>query len=77
MAEQGRVSLTAHERRIADDVVQGRSNREIAEDMQVSRRAVEFHITSIYRKLGISRRVQLPVALAEARTGLGLPVNEA
>lgn len=49
--------------RIAESIVDGRSNREIAGEMQVAQRTIEFHITNIYRKLGISRRVQLPDAL--------------
>ncbi|MEV5543390.1 helix-turn-helix transcriptional regulator [Saccharopolyspora shandongensis] len=59
----GPIILTAHEMRIAESVVNGRSNREIAGEMRVTQRTVEFHITNIYRKLGISRRVQLPDAL--------------
>jgi DNA-binding CsgD family transcriptional regulator/uncharacterized protein YciI len=56
--------LTAHEQRIATLIVDGRTNREIADHFRVSVRAVELHITSIYRKLGINRRAQLAGALA-------------
>ncbi len=56
--------LTAHEQRIATLIVDGRTNREIANQFRVSVRAVELHITSIYRKLGINRRAQLAGALA-------------
>jgi DNA-binding CsgD family transcriptional regulator len=41
----------------------GCTNGEIARYFSVSRRAVEFHFTQIYRKLGISGRVQLYPAL--------------
>lgn len=61
--EDGR-ALTAHEQRIATLIVDGRTNREIATQFRVSVRAVELHITSIYRKLGINRRAQLAGALA-------------
>jgi DNA-binding CsgD family transcriptional regulator/uncharacterized protein YciI len=57
-------ALTAHEQRIAALIVGGRTNREIATQFRVSVRAVELHITSIYRKLGINRRAQLAGALA-------------
>jgi DNA-binding NarL/FixJ family response regulator len=57
-------ALTAHEDRIAALIVGGKTNREIATQFRVSVRAVELHITSIYRKLGINRRAQLAVALA-------------
>ena len=43
--------------------------REIAQALYVTQRTVEFHLTSIYRKLAISSRSQLAAALAEpART---------
>ncbi|MFS8097832.1 LuxR C-terminal-related transcriptional regulator [Lentzea alba] len=57
-------ALTAHEHRIAALIVGGKTNREIAGQFRVSVRAVELHITSIYRKLGINRRAQLASALA-------------
>lgn len=57
-------ALTAHEQRIATLIVGGKTNREIATQFRVSVRAVELHITSIYRKLGINRRAQLAGALA-------------
>lgn len=62
-ARAGR-GLTAHEQRIASLIVDGRTNREIATRFGVSVRAVELHITNIYRKLGINRRAQLAGALA-------------
>jgi DNA-binding NarL/FixJ family response regulator len=43
----------------------GRSNREIAQDLHVSRKTVEKHLTAAYRKLGVSARGQLPDALAK------------
>ncbi len=45
-------------------IVDGRTNLEIATQFHVSVRAVELHITSIHRKLGINRRAQLAGALA-------------
>ncbi|SER22497.1 helix-turn-helix transcriptional regulator [Lentzea albida] len=56
--------LTPHEHRVAGLVLDGRSNDEIAHELGVSRRTVEFHLTAIYRKLGIRRRTQLRAALA-------------
>jgi DNA-binding CsgD family transcriptional regulator/uncharacterized protein YciI len=58
--------LTPHEQRIANLMLLGKTNREIAGLFSVSPRAVELHITSMYRKLGISRRAQLAGALGEA-----------
>lgn len=58
--------LTAHERRIATLMLDGMTNRQIAERFTVSTRAIELHITRIYRKLGIRRRAQLATVLNQA-----------
>ena len=41
----------------------GMSNREIAEELFVTRKAVEWHLRNAYVKLGISSRRDLPDAL--------------
>ena len=55
----GPESLTAAERQVALLAMGGAGNREISERLVVTRRTVETHLTSIYRKLGISGRDQL------------------
>jgi DNA-binding CsgD family transcriptional regulator len=55
----GNGQLSPHENRLIDMALAGRTNREIAEHFTVTRRAIEFHFTQIYRKLGISGRLQL------------------
>ncbi|MFG1606122.1 response regulator transcription factor [Actinoplanes sp. NPDC049265] len=62
------VGITAHQLRIAQLVVAGNTNDEIAARLNVSRRTVEFHLTNLYRQLAIRRRSQL--ALALNRVGL-------
>ncbi len=57
-------SLTASERRVARLVADGRTNREVAQSLFVSARTVEGHLTSVYRKLEVSSRNELPAALA-------------
>ncbi len=62
-AEQ--VLLTVRETEILNLVAQGLSNREIAEQLCVSRYTVESHIKHIYRKLSVSKRTK---AVSAART---------
>jgi DNA-binding CsgD family transcriptional regulator len=57
-------SLTASERRIAELAGQGLTNREIAQTLFVTARTVEGHLTSVFRKLQLDSRNELPAALA-------------
>ena len=56
--------LTAAELRVAQLAAQGATNRRVAEDLFISAKTVEYHLTSIYRKLDISSRRELPAAVA-------------
>jgi DNA-binding CsgD family transcriptional regulator len=58
--------LTAQEMRIAGLVTGGASNPEVAATMFISRRTVEYHLSHIYTKLGVSSRTQLVRALMDA-----------
>jgi DNA-binding CsgD family transcriptional regulator len=60
-------SLTASERRIAELASQGLTNREIAQTLFVTARTVEGHLTSIFRKLQLDSRNELPAVLAGPR----------
>lgn len=59
-------SLTASERRTVDLVVQGRTNRQVAEELFVTMKTVETHLGNAYRKLDIRSRGELAAALAGA-----------
>ena len=59
----GVAALTTNERRVASLAAEGRSNREIAQALYVSRKTVEKHLTAAYKKLGASAREELPAAL--------------
>jgi DNA-binding CsgD family transcriptional regulator len=61
---RGRDALTPSELRIAQMAGGGLGNREIAQSLFLTVRTVETHLTHAYRKLGISSRAELPVALA-------------
>jgi DNA-binding NarL/FixJ family response regulator len=52
--EQGPLDgLTARERGVLSLMAEGRTNRAIAEELYVSERSVERHVTSIFDKLGL------------------------
>ncbi len=55
--------LTASERRVAELAAAGHSKRNIAGLLQISIKAVEWHLHQSYRKLDIKRRGQLESAL--------------
>jgi DNA-binding NarL/FixJ family response regulator len=46
--------LTPREREVLELMAQGLSNRAISEELVVTERAVEHHVTSIFTKLGLS-----------------------
>ena len=60
----GLESLTASERRVAEIAARDRSNREIAQELFVTVKTVELHLSNVYRKLGLESRRQLADALA-------------
>ncbi len=64
----GWAALTPTELRVTRAVADGLSNPQIAERMFISRRTVATHLTSIFRKLGISSRAEL-AAVAVRRDG--------
>ena len=57
--------LSAQERRIADLAASGKTNKEIAVQLNLSPRTVEAHLSRAFRKLGITRRAALSQALLE------------
>jgi DNA-binding NarL/FixJ family response regulator len=59
--------LTARETQIAQLAGDGLSNPEIAAQLFMSRRTVEYHLHKIFTKLAISTRNQLHLALAGRR----------
>ncbi|TFV33975.1 response regulator transcription factor [Streptomyces sp. T1317-0309] len=59
-------ALTPQEARIARLAAEGVSNPGIAEQLYVSRRTVESHLTKIYAKLGVNSRTQLAYIMLRA-----------
>jgi DNA-binding CsgD family transcriptional regulator len=59
--------LTAQERRIARAVARGATNREVAEELFLSPKTIEFHLGRVYRKLNVRSRIELATLAAEGR----------
>ena len=57
-------ALTGQEANVARAVAQGRSTREVAQLFCLSPRTVETHLSSVYRKLGVTGRAGLARGLA-------------
>ena len=55
----GRVELTPQEDAVSALVAQGLSNREVAAELYVSPKTVQYHLTRIYAKLGLRSRSEL------------------
>jgi DNA-binding CsgD family transcriptional regulator len=57
--ERTPLDLTPQERAVAELVAQGRSNREVADELFVSTKTVQYHLTRVYGKLGVRSRTEL------------------
>jgi DNA-binding NarL/FixJ family response regulator len=57
---------------VADLAATGRTNRDIAQELYVTPKTVEVHLSNAYRKLGIGSRRELGGALA-ATAPVGTP----
>lgn len=56
--EERGIKLTKREIEVLSLVIEGRSSKDIAEALYVSKRTVDFHLANIYEKLQVSNRVQ-------------------
>lgn len=59
-------SLSCQDMKIVQFVVQGRTNKEIAEQLCLSEHTIKAHISRILKKLNISRRIQLASLFLES-----------
>lgn len=52
------VKLTKREVEVLTLVIEGKSSKEVADLLFVSKRTVDFHLANIYEKLQVTNRVQ-------------------
>jgi DNA-binding CsgD family transcriptional regulator len=67
------IALSPAEVRVALVVGSGRSDRESATELFVSTRTVEFHLQSVFRKLGIKNRCELANLVGRAASSIPGP----
>ena len=67
-----REQLTPQELQIARLVAEGKTNRDVAATLFVTPKTVEFHLTRVYRKLGIHSRSELVRRMADHETNVDL-----
>ncbi len=63
--------LSAREIDIVGECLQGKKNRQIAQDLHIGISTVKRHLESAYRKLGISSSRSLPIAILTVLRTLG------
>lgn len=56
--EDRSVRLTKRELEVLSLVIEGKSSKDVADALYVSKRTVDFHLANIYDKLQVSNRVQ-------------------
>ena len=67
-ARRGADALSPSERRVVALAIDGLSNRQIAEALFVTRKAVEWHLGNAFRKLDVRSRGELAGALGESES---------
>ena len=66
-------ALTGRQQSVAALVTLGYSNRQIADELQLSERTVETHVRQILQKLMLVSRTQLAAWVVEQRLAAGQP----
>jgi DNA-binding NarL/FixJ family response regulator len=59
-------ALTDRERDVLKQVLDGKSNKSIANALAISEQTVKIHLQHVYRKLGVHRRVDLMKAFSDS-----------
>jgi two-component system nitrate/nitrite response regulator NarL len=59
-------NLTARELQVLKGLTEGKSNKEIARDLDIQEPTVKLHVKTLYRKIGASNRTQAAIIAREA-----------
>ena len=60
-------SLSRREKQIVDALLAGCTNKEIAQQLGVSDQTIKNQLTTLYKKVGVSSRLELVVLAMERR----------
>ena len=69
-----RAPLTKRERQIVARVARGRTNREIAQELNIGEQTVKNHLSGIFEKMQVRNRLEL--ALLAVQRGLDRGLDE-
>jgi DNA-binding NarL/FixJ family response regulator len=69
-----RAGLTKRERQIVARVARGRTNREIAQELNIGEQTVKNHLSGIFEKMQVRNRLEL--ALLAVQRGLDRVLDE-
>jgi DNA-binding CsgD family transcriptional regulator len=61
----GQIQFSEREKQVIEFLIQGKSNKQIALALGISLRTVEFHLSNIYAKLGVTSRTEAALKLSE------------
>jgi DNA-binding CsgD family transcriptional regulator len=67
--------LTPQELQIALQVAEGKTNREVGAALFLSPKTIEFHLSRVYRKLGVRSRAELARRVGETGSILTVPIS--
>jgi DNA-binding NarL/FixJ family response regulator len=59
-------NLTERELQVLRGLTEGKSNKEIARDLDLSEPTIKLHVKTLYRKIGASNRTQAALMAREA-----------
>lgn len=72
------MKLTHREKEVLDLLLQGRTNKKIAQQLRISGFTVRDHVSSLLRKYGVESRMELVVGIGrmgEGSNGLAGPLH--
>ncbi|CRK80895.1 response regulator transcription factor [Neobacillus massiliamazoniensis] len=59
------ISLSEKEKKIIQELVKGKTNKEISQELFMGQRSLEYSLTSIFHKLGVQTRIEAVVKVKE------------